>query len=159
MSTADTQAEAARRRDEGMNQAAESKSHRIIAGKAAFLDALMRSPDHTGTIDDATDAERLASAFDDNGKWRGTVTRSLSDAGIIEKVDAVQSRRTSRHCGYVTRWRLVDPSAAKVYAERLRAVLSVLSQQEKTDQDAATSGPAIVSFTTPQGATSNGQTV
>ena len=150
------QAEAERLRDEGMTRAAAAKGCRITAGKVALLDALLSKPDHTGTIDDATDRDLIASVFKDGGKWRGTVTRSLSDAGFIEPVDAVKSRRTSRHCGYVTRWRLVDPIAAKTHVGRLRAALDVSLMHEKTGQVAATTKPAIVSFTTPSGATENG---
>lgn len=113
MNTGTPQAEAERLRDVGMNQAAAAKPDRVTLGRVAFLVALLRLPGHIGTIDDATDPNLIASAFKDGGKWRGTVPRSLARDGFIEKVDAIESRRTSRHCGYVTRWRLVDPIAAK----------------------------------------------
>jgi hypothetical protein len=136
------QAEAERLRDEGMDRAAAAEPDRVTLGRVAFLNALLRLPDHIGTIDDATDATLIASAFEDGGKWRGTVPRSLASDGFIESVDAVKSRRTSRHCGYVTRWRLVDPIAAKTYVGRLLAALDVSLGQQKTGSMAATTEPA-----------------
>lgn len=159
MNTDNAQAEAERLRDVGMNRAAAAKPDRVTLGRVAFLVALLRSPNHIGTICDATDHDAIRSAFEDGGKWRGAVTRSLARAGFIEKVDAVESRRTSRHCGYVTRWRLVDPIATKSYVGRLRAALDVQTHQQKTGSMEAPTEPAIVSFTTPSGATENGQTV
>lgn len=159
MNQGKTQAEAERLRDEGMALAAAAKPDKVTLGRIAFLIALLRLPGHTGTIDDATEPSLINGSFGDGGKWRGTVPRSLARDGYIEKVDAIESRRTSRHCGYVTRWRLVDPNAAKSYVEWLLAALNVSPTQEKTGSMAPTTEPAIVSFTTPSGATENGQTV
>lgn len=157
MNMDNTKAEAERLRDEGMNRAAESKPNRVMLGKVDLLDALLRSPDHTGTIDDATDDDAIASAFADGGCWRGTVTRSLARAGYIEKTGRCRpSVRKSAHCRDLPIWRLVDPVVAQRYAGRLRAVLA---NHKKTGSMAATIEPAIVSFTTPSGATENGQTI
>lgn len=100
-------------RDAGMGLAAGARPDRVTTGKAAFLRALLSSPDGTATIDDAT--ADLSAEFHDGGKWRGTVTRSLAMRGFIEPVGAVKSDRPSRHRGYVTRWRLRDRQKAIAY--------------------------------------------
>jgi len=105
----------------GMELAATAKPDRVTAGKAAFLRALLVSPDGTATLDDATDD--LAAEFCDGGKWRGNVCRSLAMAGITEKVGAECSGRPSRHRGYITRWRLVDRRKAGLLLTGLVASL------------------------------------
>jgi hypothetical protein len=109
------------RRDAGMGLAAQARPDRVDTGKVAFLKALLRSPDSTATIDDATD--NLAAEFRDGGKWRGTVTRSLAASRFIEAVGAVKSSRPSRHRGYVTVWRLVDRQRALAYLASLERSL------------------------------------
>lgn len=103
----------------GMELAAVRRPDRVTAGKVAMLRALLGSPDGTATIDDAT--ADLAERFDDGGKWRGTVCRTLSMAKIIERVSVEKSDRPSRHRGYVTRWLLVDRCKAQVALSRLVA--------------------------------------
>lgn len=154
MNQDDTQAEAVRRRDAGMEHAATAKPDRVAFGRFAMLSALLRLPNHVGTIDDATGDDAIRSAYEDGGKWRGTVTRSLAKDGFIEKVDAIESRRTSRNCGYVTRWRLVDPAAAQSYVGRLRAVLDAATQ---TGPMAATIDPVLSLSKPSNGETTNGK--
>ncbi|MDA9857489.1 hypothetical protein N9D23_05165 [Rubripirellula sp.] len=150
-------AEAERLRDDGMNRAAASKPDRVTLGRVALLEALLRSPDRTGTIDDATSDDAIGSAFQDGGKWRGTITRSLAADGLIERVGFDESNRPSRHCGPVGRWRLVDPLAARRYVERLRVALS---DQQKTGSAVAPAKPAESGFAnTSQEAKRNGQAI
>ena len=115
--------EGAKRRDAGMAMAASAKPNRVTLGRLAMLDALLRCPDHVGTIDDGTAESELRSAYEDAGKWGGMIVRSLAQDGLIERVGYVESRRPSRHCGPVGRWRLVDPVKARTYVGRIRAVL------------------------------------
>jgi hypothetical protein len=91
-------------------------------GKMAFLQALLKSPDTTATIDDATDD--LSVRFRDGGKWRGLICLSLAKAGLIRRVDVVASRRPSRHRGYVTKWRLIDRKKAALMLLRLSKSVS-----------------------------------
>ncbi|TWT92177.1 hypothetical protein [Neorhodopirellula pilleata] len=119
------------RRDRGMQLAADAKSDRVAAGRLALLSALLRLPNHTGTIDDATDDDAMHAAFDDGGCWRGSVTRSLRKDGFIEAVDAGQSLRPSRHCGLRHVWRLVDPAAARRYVGLQQATTVKDSRQQK----------------------------
>ena len=105
----------------GMEIAAGAKLDKVTSAKIALLRALLRSPDGTATIDDAT--SDLAAEFSDGGKWRGTVTRSLAIAGLIRRVDVVPSDRPSRHRGYVTRWLLVNRRRAQVLLSRLVAAM------------------------------------
>lgn len=124
-------------RDAGMGLAAGARPDRVTTGKAAFVRALLSAPDGTATIDDAT--ADLSVEFDDGGKWRGTVTRSLAVLGFIEPVGVVRSDRPSRHRGYVTRWRLRDRQKAIAYLSSLVRSLDArlttaddLAEQEKT---------------------------
>jgi hypothetical protein len=106
----------------GMTLAADAKPDKVTAGKIAFLRALLKSPDSTATIDDAT--EDLTARFRDGGKWRGLICLSLAKAGLIRRVDVVLSRRPSRHRGYVTKWRLMDRNKAALMLLRLSALSS-----------------------------------
>ena len=115
---------ASRRRDAGMAIAASAKPNRVTLGRLAMLDALLRCPGHVGTIDDGTAETELRTAYKDAGKWRGSVVRTLAKDGWIERVGYVESRRPSRHCAPVGRWRLVDPVKARAYVGKVRAALS-----------------------------------
>ena len=115
--------EGAKRRDAGMAIAAAAKPDRVVLGRLALLDALLRCPGYVGTIDDGTAEAELRAAYGDAGKWRGSVVRSLAQDGLIVRVGYVESRRPSRHCGPVGRWRLVDPAKARAYVGKVRAAL------------------------------------
>lgn len=91
-------------------------------GKIAFLQALLKSPDSSATIDDAT--EDLTVSFRDGGKWRGLICLSLAKAGLIRRVDVELSRRPSRHRGYVTKWRLMERKKATLMLLQLSAAKS-----------------------------------
>ncbi len=104
----DLAAEGERRRDEGMNLAAARRPDRVALGRWAFLNALLRSPDGTATIDQATPPDELAAGFIDGGQWRGTVTRSLVADGLAEIAGTTRSIRPSRHRGWVAVLRLTD---------------------------------------------------
>ncbi|MDZ4658700.1 MAG: hypothetical protein SH868_14080 [Bythopirellula sp.] len=122
----------------GMTLAADAKPDKVTAGKVALLKALLLSADGTATIDDAT--ADLSAEFRDGGKWRGTVCRSLATAGLIRRVDVVQSDRPTRHRGYVTRWRLVDRQQAALFVSRLVASIDVriLSAADLANQKSET---------------------
>jgi hypothetical protein len=113
------------RRDVGMAAAALPKSLRVRAGMVAMLDALIRSPDGTATIDDATAPDDLAAAYADGGQWRGSVTRSLAAMGLIAKVAAGASDRPSRHAGARYVWRLVSRPKAIIARCRLAAAVQL----------------------------------
>lgn len=137
----------------GMALAADAKPDRVTAGKIAFLRALLKSGDGTATVDDATDD--LSATFDDGGKWRGMVCRSLATAGLIVPVAAVKSDRPSRHRGYVTRWRLADRMKAQLLLSRLVAaidcrILSASHLASKSETPAGTAAGVSVQSTFPE---------
>ena len=125
------------RRDAGMAAAALPKAVRVRAGQVAMLDALLRSPDGTATIDDATAPDDLGQAFADGGQWRGSVPRSLAAMGLIAKLAAGASDRPSRHAGARYVWRLVDRTKAIVARCRLSAAVQ---NQLRETPPAATDG-------------------
>lgn len=131
MTKSNNQSDGASRRDHGMQLAADPKVDRVRAGRVAFLSALLRMSDYTGTLDDATDDDAMKAAFADGGCWRGSVTRSLHQDGFIEAVDADQSRRPSRHCGLLRVWRLTDPAAARRYVGLQKSAMD--PHQQKTE--------------------------
>jgi hypothetical protein len=94
-------------------------SRRVKAGEVDLLRALLKSPEGTATIDDAT--ADLTAQFRDGGKWRGQICLSLAKAGLIRRFDVVPSTRPSRHRGYVTKWQLVDRQKAVRLLSRLAA--------------------------------------
>lgn len=107
-------------RDTGMMLASRRKRHRIVTDQLALLDAIIGSADGTATADDAaTDDHRIA-GYDDGGKWRGTVTRELSDDGIIRCVAATRSKRPTRHAGWIGRWAIADRALADARRAYLR---------------------------------------
>lgn len=113
--------EGERRKQAGMALAADARPDAILAGKIAMLRALLASPDGTATIDDAT--PDLAIEFGCGGKWRGSVCLALAHAGQIVRVGVELSKRPSRHRGYVTRWRLVNRSKARLLLSNLLITL------------------------------------
>ena len=124
----DLAAEGERRRDEGMNRAAARRPDRVTLGRWAFVNALLRSPDGTGTIDAATSPDELAAGFADGGRWRGTVTRSLIADGLAEITGTTRSIRPSRHRGWVAVLRLTDRTKAADYVRRLSAAFSAMNE-------------------------------
>lgn len=134
-SPSQNQSEGERLRDGGMSRAAARRPDLVTLGRLAMLEALLKSVNNAGTIDDATSDSDVGSAFGDGGQWRGTVTRSLAKAGYIQRIGYRNSRRPSRHCGTIAIWQLTDPAASRRYVERLRAALEC---QTKNDPAAAT---------------------
>ncbi len=122
--TDDLRAEGERRRDVGMALAAARRPDRVTLGRLAMVQALVDSLDGTATIDDATTPEELEAGYEDGGRWRGTVTRSLVADGYAEIVGTTRSRRPSRHRGYIARLRLADRPAAVEYLRRMTAALA-----------------------------------
>jgi hypothetical protein len=100
-------AEAEQLRDEGRDRAALHREFQIKATQLALLQAILRSPNRTATLDDAT--PDLEEAFEDGGRWRGSIPRGLN--GLIESAGVVLSSRPSRHRGFLTRWRGLDDGA------------------------------------------------
>jgi hypothetical protein len=107
-------------RDEGRERAARWREYQIKAGQLAFLRALLRSPDRTATVDDATEEPDLP--FKDGGKWRGSIPKALG--GLIEQAGVVRSSRPSRHAGYVTLWRGTDDAGIELKCVELEAWLA-----------------------------------
>lgn len=110
-------------REQGIALATSSRNREwmVCRGTLAFLEALLASPDGTGTTDAAT--SDLAAEYSDGGKWRGAIPKRLAADRLIEKADVVLSCRPARHRGYVTLWRLRDRSAAEARCVELRAWL------------------------------------
>lgn len=122
-----------RRRDAGVAAAACPKALRVRVGQVALLDALIRSPDGTATIDDATPPDDLRDAFADGGRWRGAIPLSLARDGLIEKVAAGASLRPSRHAGVRYVWRVVDRPKAIIARGRIAAAIEA-SQTTAADR-------------------------
>jgi len=121
-----------RRKDRGMAAALVGKCLMVTQGQLAMLDALLRSPNGTASIDDAT--TDLTKKFPDCGHWRGSVPKLLAKRGIIERDGYVTSCRPSRHACPVTRWRLIDRAKAGVLAHELRNALAELEAKERQEQ-------------------------
>jgi hypothetical protein len=132
----DLAAEGERRRDEGMNLAAARRPDRVAIGRWALVNALLRSPDGTATIDAATAPDELAAGFADGGRWRGTVTRSLVADGLAEIAGMTRSIRPSRHRGWVAVLRLTDRPKAAEYVRRLSAAFAVCETTAPVAADA-----------------------
>ncbi|MEQ8847414.1 MAG: hypothetical protein RIC11_06675 [Botrimarina sp.] len=133
--------EGERRRDHGMAAAACPKALRVRAGQVALLDALLRSPDGTATIDDATAPDDLRAAFTDGGQWRGTVPRALAAMGLIDKVAIGSSQRPSRHAGTRGVWRLVDRTKGIIARCRFSAAVNLaLRETPPAGTDGASDG-------------------
>ena len=143
---ADLVAEGERRRDVGIALAGARRPDKVTLGRLAMVRALLRSPNGTATIDDATEPDELAAGFADGGRWRGSVTRSLVADGLAEIVGTTRSCRPSRHRGYVARLRLVDRCKAELY---LRAMTAAMSTNDATP-NTATNGVAIQTIDTMQ---------
>ena len=116
--------EGERLRDVGMALAAARRPDRVTLGRLALVQALVDSLDGTATIDDATPPDEMAAGYEDGGRWRGTVTRSLVADGLATIDGTTRSRRPSRHRGYVARLRLADRPAAIAYLQRMAAALA-----------------------------------
>lgn len=134
----DHRPEAERLRDAGLDQAAKRRPDRVMLGRLAMLDALLQSPDGTATIDDATPPKEFAAGYRDGGFWRGQITRSLAEAGYIERIGWRLSSRPTRHRSPVSIWRLVDRAAATTHRSHLKAVIN----QRKTGPAVAPDEPA-----------------
>jgi len=117
-------ADGEQRRDVGMALAAARRPDNVSLGRLALVRALLQSPDGMATIDDATGPDELANGFGDGGRWRGTVTRSLVADGLAEIVGTTRSKRPSRHCGYISKLRLLDRGKAIDYLRRMTAAIN-----------------------------------
>ena len=124
MQKRDLAAEGERRREIGMALAAARRPDRVTLGRWSLLNALLRSPSGTATIDAATTPNELAAGFADGGKWRGAVVLSLLRDGMAEVVGTVRSIRPSRHRGYVAVLRLTDRENALAYVRRMTAAFA-----------------------------------
>jgi len=142
MQKRDLAAEGERRRDIGISLAATRRIDRVAMGRWSLVNALLRSPDGTATIDAATAPDELAAGFADGGKWRGAVVLSLLRDGLAECVGATRSIRPSRHRGWVAVLRLTDRQKAADYVRRLTAAFSAT-----TNETTATVGADAVAMT------------
>jgi len=131
------------RRDVGMALAAARRPDNVSLGRVAMVRALLRSPDGVATIDDATGPDELAAAYNDNGKWRGTVTRSLVADGLAEIVGTTRSRRPSRHRGYVARLRLTNRTMAELYLRRMSAAMALYEATPNAPTNGVASFPIV----------------
>jgi hypothetical protein len=136
-------AEGERRRDVGMALAAARRPDKVSLGRLAMVRALLSAPDGIATIDDATGPEELAAEFDDGGKWRGAVTRSLVNDGLAVIVGTTRSRRPSRHRGYVAELRLLDRSKAVDYLRRMSAALALYNATPNAVTNGVASFPNV----------------
>jgi hypothetical protein len=136
----DLAAEGERRREIGMALAAARRPDRVTLARWAMLNALLRSPDGTGTIDDATPQNEVVAKYADGGKWRGTVTRSLALDGYTAPTG--EYRRTTRPAAHRRPnavWRLTDRENALAYVRRMTAAFAT----NETTPPAATDGVAM----------------
>jgi hypothetical protein len=113
------------RKQAGIARAAEHTAL-VWATQLAFLLAVSRAPEFTATLDAAV--SDLGEKFDRGGKWRGAAVRQLAELGLVERVAVELSIRPSRHRGYLTRWRAVDPGAIAEKIAELRRLLAALNQ-------------------------------
>ena len=111
----------------------EPNNLKILKGQFALLAALLAANDGNGTLDDAT--AKLSEPFEDSGKWRGQITLGLCREGLIASVGAENSKRRSRHCGLLHRWRLVDRKKAQAKIEALRRFIERLNSNKKGGVD------------------------
>ncbi|MEZ6115806.1 MAG: hypothetical protein R3C28_04435 [Pirellulaceae bacterium] len=115
----------ASKRDAGIALAAINKQQGILRQQIEVLEAAIKSPDGTATIDDCT--QDFLAEFSDGGRWRGAVVRGLALANIIESTGRVEkSRRASRHRAIIREWRLVDRQSAAALLSRLRLQLDAM---------------------------------
>lgn len=131
-------ADGEQRKRVGMALAASRNSDRVTLGRLSLLASLLRSESGSATIDDATRADELQSQFADGGRWRGTVTKSLVADGFASIEGTTQSKRPSRHRGYVAVLRLADRANALEYLRTVAALVAAITN-EKTPP-AATDG-------------------
>ena len=102
---------------------------KIAKGQVALLAALVAAKDHQASLDDAT--ANLSDKFEDDGKWRGQITKGLQKDGLIEKDEAKNSRRVSRNGGLLWSWRLVDSGKAKLKIESLQRWIDGIEKPAK----------------------------
>jgi hypothetical protein len=140
----DLAAEGERRRDIGISLAATRRIDRVALGRWALVNALLRSPTGTGTIDAATSPDELAAGFVDGGKWRGAVVLSLLRDGLAECIGTTRSIRPSRHRGWVAVLRLTDRTKAADYVRRLSAAFAAFNE---TTPSVAADGVAMTDTT------------
>jgi hypothetical protein len=130
-----------RRRDRGIERASFDHTRQILEGRIALIDVLLASPDGTATTD-ATVAN-LAAKHSDGGRWRGAITSGLARQRIIVADGVERSCRPARHAGYLTRWRLLDHSAAVARRSADAAALAAMdAPPNATGPAAATASPA-----------------
>jgi len=147
-------ADGERRRDIGMALAAARRPDRVTLGRWAMVNALLRSPSGTATIDAATSPTELAAGFSDGGKWRGAVVLSLLRDGMAEVIGTARSTRPSRHRGYVSILRVKDRAALLAYVQRMTAAFQF---QDKTTPPVAADGVAMTDTSnTPLGGNEHG---
>jgi len=133
----DLAAEGERRRDIGVSLAATRRIDRVAMGRWALVNALLRSPDGTATIDAATSPDELATGFADGGRWRGAVVLSLLRDGLAECTGTTRSIRPSRHRGWVAVLRLTDRQKAADYLRRMTAAFAVYETTPPVAADGA----------------------
>jgi hypothetical protein len=88
----------------GLSMAAERRGELVADGQIEFLRALLRSPDGTDNLDDATD--ELATKFERGGKWQGLVPSGLARNRITEPAAVVTVNRLGRRRGFVFAWQI-----------------------------------------------------
>ena len=113
-------------KQQGMEKAALNKEELIVHGTIRFIRALISSPSGIANIEDA---DLHSEKFADGGKWRGSIVRRLSQAGIIELAGATKSKRPSRHSGIISCWRIVDRDGAEKLLNQL------ISQAEQKNRE------------------------
>jgi hypothetical protein len=103
----------------------------------SFLRALLSSPTGEASLDDGDDNQTRRQPFPDGGKWRGNLVRALATQGIIHRVRAQEklttnrSSRKPRKGGELALWRLANPEAARLLAERVAALLGSDNEPEQ----------------------------
>ena len=102
-------------RDAGCERAGAKNRAAITACQRRLIEHLREHG--AGTIDDATGAEEHAQKYPEKaGNWRGTVTRELSQRGIIAPTGQwIRSQRPSRHATQNREWYIADAGKALAF--------------------------------------------
>jgi hypothetical protein len=105
------QREGRRRRDVAHAALEANRDHRLWTARRELLLYLLTNG--TGTIDDIR--PRIGTVDPDDSHWLGAIPGPLSRRRIIERVSVVTSSRAARHAGLLSRWRLIDQTAAEAW--------------------------------------------
>jgi hypothetical protein len=109
-------------RDSALARAAARRPAHVWRAQARMLAAALGR--ESGEYD-ASDATPNGHTYSGNVPWLGAATRELGHRQFTEKIGFVESRRRSRKCGVIKRFRVTDRAAAALELLRLQRLLAV----------------------------------